>query len=639
MTCDNDQTIESDGNTPDTDGLLAALAEAATFSFGVEIVLPAGVCDLNKQIDIPTTQSMRFTGAGIGVTTLQFITPSGATPPANGLAFAPSNGASLTVDHFTIVKKAGTNLGTSFLGTALSIEASTASPAVGDVTVSGVDIFPAGAGSQTDGWNIGLLERNLSDPVISNVTISMPGWAAIPDPSGYLCTAGPASAPCAIHALQSPSNPVNTPSNLAFGNEVGVALQGVGAHNFQIDTVINGLTVSGGLVGLDAQQFQGVYVNGSKFTADVYGVRADTPGTVSELLAVSDSEFTNTVGGIYANGIGGSQLTGNYLIPTDGGTTNLPGWTAVWVRNGETTTISSNNIVGSGTAVVPEYGIYVSADIPNGYPVAISGNTIYSLSSPASVCMGNNGNQVSINASGNSLFSCAAYIADANGGNGYADNTLQYPDIYEDGSRNIQVPKGLTIGTANDPGSLRLENDGVTTLYAASNGTIYSLGMINSQGAITSNGAVTGSSLTTGGPLNFQGNSAHTASQEIVGNFYYPYGGGSNTITLNPPSGNFPSVQAGIATIFGELTCTGGGTISWHVVGHYSASNGKLTPMAFSATPENDADSQAFIANHQMDTTVTPVANPNALGLQVVFGTVINQVVDCTASLTEMVAN
>ena len=61
--------------------------------------------------------------------------------------------------------------------------------------------------------------------------------------------------------------------------------------------------------------------------------------------------------------------------------------------------------------------------------------------------------------------------------------------------------------------------------------------------------------------------------------------------------------------------------------------------MGFAATPETDADT-ASLESHLTGTfAITPQGEAGALGLQVNIGTSIQQVYDCTATLTEMVAN
>ena len=205
MTCNNNATVQADGATVDTDGLIAMIAAAAALPYGTELVLPPGLCVLNKTISIPISASMRFKGAGVGVTTLQFYTPNGvSTPIGDGLVFTLKNAASLTIDDFTINRRLGTNLGTAFIGTAISVAAASNAQS-GSVTATNLAIYPALTNGQTDSWNIGLQETNIVDPVISNVTISMPGWGNIPNPGAYQCSAGGSAVPCAIHSLPSPA--------------------------------------------------------------------------------------------------------------------------------------------------------------------------------------------------------------------------------------------------------------------------------------------------------------------------------------------------------------------------------------------------------------------------------------------------
>ena len=640
MTCTGSTTTGSDGNTTDTDALIATIAAAAPLSQGAEIMLPTGLCELNEEIDIPVTAPMRFTGAGIGLTKLEFLTPSGAsTAVGNGLVFTLSNMANLTIDDFTVSRHLGSDLGKNFIGTAISVNASKSTQA-GNVLVDNLSIYGAAAGAQTDSWNTGLLETNIVDPVINDVTVSMPGWGYIPDPGGYVCQIGGGGLPCAPHNLPSPANPVSTPSNLGFGAATGVALLGSGYGNFSIDSVIEGLTVNGGLVGLDLATFQGAYVVDSNFTNGVYGIRADTLGTVSELLSVANSQFTSTTAGIYTNGVGGMQITGNYIQPAYAAFGNLPDWAGIWDRNDNNVTVSDNNIVGSASAAAPEYGIWTSSDGYNGFPVSITGNTIYNLSAPGSVCLGNNVNVTSINATGNNLYACAVYLQDQQGGNAYGSNSFQTPDILDDGHDDVTFPNALQIGTFHSPGSLTIDNFNVQTFAVDTSGNVTANGNLTSKGSITG-ATLNGSSLVTSGSLVFSGSTGHNLAQQVVGNFYFPGPSNPLTISLNPPSGGFPAPTSGLATMFGELTCgsNNGYIASWRIEGQYLVSNGTPTLSAFKATIEGDADSQKLAAAMGGNFTVAPQANPNALGLQMTFGTAVVNTWDCTSALSEMVVN
>jgi hypothetical protein len=642
MTCTNNATVQADGNTVDTDGIIAVVAAAAAAPYGTEIDLPAGLCVFNKTITIPVTASLRFKGAGMGVTTLQFWTPNGvSTPVGSGLIFNITNNSSLTLDDFTINRRLGSNLGTTYVGTAISIAASATNPQAGNVTTTNLAIYPALANGQTDSWNIGLQETNIPGPVISNVTITLPGWGNIPNPSAYQCSTGSSTVPCAIHALPSPANPVATPANLAYGKvATGVALGGSGPGNYQIDSVISALTVSGGLVGLDLTQFQGAYVTDSKFASTVYGIRADTVGTTSELLSVQNSLFMTTVAGVYTNGVGGMQLTGNYIQHTDTQMSNLPSWSAVWANNDNNDTVTGNNIIGGGGgAVVPEYGIWHSSGGPNAFPVTISGNTLYSLSSTGSVCMGNTQTMQTINATGNSLYGCATYLADQNGNNAYSNNTLLTPSQVGSTTNGNSFANSVTIGALGNSGTLSVGNNGVS-MFNVANGNVSANGTITAGSNISAGGGVSARSLTSTSTITMQPSTSHYGSQQVVGNFYFPNGTNPSTIALSSPNGGFPSLTAGLATMFGELTCSGNNTIiSWHFVGHYTINGTRLVPGAFSATPEADSDSQAAVKVLVGTSTITPIPNPYTIGLEVSFGPGVIQTQNCTAMLSYMVLN
>jgi hypothetical protein len=234
MTCNGDTSIQADGNTADTDGLIAMVSELNALPGGGEISLPIGQCEINREIDIPVSANQRFSGAGIGVTTLEFFTPpSAASPVQNGLVFSVTRSANVTVDDLTVSRRAGANRGLSFIGTSVSIIANSNSSA-GNATVANLKITGPSTTAQSDGWNNGLLEINIPAPVINNVTVDLPSWSNIPNPGRYLCMTGPVPTSCAIHMLPSPTNVVTTPSNLGFGVGAGVALGGNGNGAFQV---------------------------------------------------------------------------------------------------------------------------------------------------------------------------------------------------------------------------------------------------------------------------------------------------------------------------------------------------------------------------------------------------------------------
>ena len=497
-----------------------------------------------------------------------------------------------------------------------------------------LNILPAWANAQTDSWNTGILEKNIASPVINNVVVSLPGWSSIPNPGGFTCQESSVKIPCAIAALPSPSNPIPTPANLGFGTATGVALEGVGASAYQTSSVVNALTVSGGLVGLDLKQFQGAYIATSKFASDVYGVRADTAGSGSTNLSVSNTLFTETVAGIYSNGVSGTEIEGNYITAGDGAATNLPAWAAIWDRNPKQLTVSSNNVLGAGNAARPQYGIFLSSDAPNSAPASLSGNTVYNLTSSGSVCIGNDLNTTMINASGNSMTSCTTNVSDPTNDNAYANNTLTYPDEYDDGNRDVQFPKSVTIGSGSTAGSLQIITDGVQKLLADSSGDLTASGSVTAGGSVIAAGALTGSSVTSNSSFVMTGSSSHNGAEEVVGNWIV----GAGTLTLSAPSGAFPAVTNGLVTLFGELSCSNpGAVVTWHIIGHYISSNGALQTKAFAATVENDGDSVWLNGILTGANKITPQLNPKSVGLQVVFGPGTNALYDCTATLNQMV--
>ena len=419
-----------------------------------------------------------------------------------------------------------------------------------------------------------------------------------------------------------------------------MALGGSGPGNYQVDSVISALTVSGGLVGLDLAQFQGAYVTDSKFASEVYGIRADSVGTTSELLSVQDSLFTTTVGGVYTNGIGGMQLTGNYFQHVDTTMSNLPSYAAVWANNDNNDTVTGNNIIGGGNgAAVAEYGIWHSSGGANAFPVTISGNTLYSMSSTGSVCLGNTATMQTITATGNSLYGCATYLSDLNGNNAYSNNTYLTPSQTGSANDANTFPNSVTIGSLGNAGSLSVGNNGVS-MFNVANGNVSANGTITAGSSITASGAISGRSVTSASTISMVPSTSHYGAQHVVGNFYFPNGSNAATIALSDPNGSFPTLTAGLATMFGELTCSGGaGVVTWHIVGHYTSTGTRLVPGAFSATPEADADSQAAIKVLTGTNTITPIANPYTIGLEVSFGAGVIQTVDCTAMLSYMVLN
>jgi hypothetical protein len=334
------------------------------------------------------------------------------------------------------------------------------------------------------------------------------------------------------------------------------------------------------------------------------------------------------------------QLTGNYFQHTDTQMSNLPSWTAVWANNDNNDTVTGNNIIGGGSgAVVPEYGIWHSAGGPNAFPVTISGNTLYSLSSSGSVCMGNTKTMQTINATGNSLYGCATYLADGNGGNAYSNNTFLTPSQIGSASNGNAFANSVTIGAGGNTGTLSVGNNNVS-MFNVANGNVSANGTITAGSNISAGGGVSARRLTSASTITMQPSTSHYGGQQVVGNSYVPNGTNPSTIVLTSPNGDFPTMTSGVATMFGDLTCSGNNTvITYRIVGHYSSTGTKFVPGAFSATPEADSESQAAMKVLTGTTIITPIANPSTIGLKVSFGPGILQTEDCTSALSYMVQN
>ena len=637
MTCDGDTSLQADGNTVDTDALVSMINTLTALPGGGEISLPMGQCEVNQEIDIPTSSSIRFSGGGIGLTNVEFFSPSSAVRPVqNGLVFDVMNSANLTIDDFTISRRMGANRGSTFSGTAVSIIAA-ADGMAGNATVANLSIMGPSATAQTDGWSSGLLENNIPAPVINNVSVHLPGWATMPNPNHYMCMIGPLPTSCAIHALPSPTNPISTPANLDFGVGAGVALGGING-SYQIDSVINGLSVTGGLTGLDLRSFQGAYVTNTVVSASAYGIRADTLNTTSELLAVSNSSFSTAVGGIFTNGVGGIQVTGNSFSPSAPNVGNLPVWTAIWSLNDNDVTIQGNNVTAQATSLSPDYGFYESSGDGDGFPIAITGNTLEGLSSAGSVCLGNDAKTVTISASGNTLIGCSTNIADLFGSNGYADNTLGSPDELTDATGATDFPQAVQIGTFADPGTLSILENGSPSFSVDSSGDAAVQGTVNGNGMLSASGSLVGSPVLSQSGFILAGNPSHYSSEEVVGG-RVSAGGGS--VVLAPASGGLSPITSGFATLHGEVTCSdlANNTGSWHVIGHYVAASNSVAAMAFLATPETDDDSAKFMQEFVGSNSINFSLSPNSIGLQVIAGSAVRVALSCTSDLHVAVNN
>jgi hypothetical protein len=380
------------------------------------------------------------------------------------------------------------------------------------------------------------------------------------------------------------------------------------------------------------------YVTNTIVSGSAYGIRADTVGTTSELLAVSSSSFTTAVGGIFSNGVGGLEIDGNMFAPSAASTKSLPLWTAVWSLNDNNVTVQGNNITGSAQSVGPEYGIYETAGSPNGFPVAIVGNTIQGLSFAGGICLGNDANTQTVNAFGNTLIGCAKNVADGTGRNAYAGNTLDTPDQITTSGGDTDFTQSVEIGTFADPGSLNVVNNGTPELTVDSGGNAVIAKNLTAAGAVSGSGGLSGNPVVSLSGFSLAGNLSHNSSEEVLGG---RIGVGGGTFMLMPTSGGFPALSGGSATVHGEVTCSdlGSNTASWYVVGHYATNGSSLVAKAFAASPEEDSDTTSFIQGLPEASSVTPVLRPDAPGIGIITGGGLRMALSCTSDLHMAVSN
>ncbi len=667
----SDYGMQCNGISDDTAALNSVLTAAEANSgaanamaSGVKVVLPGGLCLISGEIDVAVTKSIYVAGLGIGSTHLQW------TAPTNGLMFVVSNNASLTISDMAISKKVGTNpSGSTFVGQAVSIAAggpdvtmyNTYLPRnqnTGSVTVANLSIYPGVPNGQTDSWAVGVHLTDLQGPTVENVSVNMPSYSLLPNPKGLPSPASPLPSPTAPGPFDngaalptSGTTAAGSPAaSLGIGVSDGILIQGTdatqadpNAMGYNTDAVISDVNTTGGLVGLDFYRFQGAYVSSFKSVAQGIGIRADTPANVTELLSVMNSEFTDAIDGVYANGVAGSNLSGNYFMHSDASTPGLPAYAAIWIRNGATNTISQNNINGDGkNSLASEYGIWLSNDASDGsggFPNTETGNVLDGLNG---ICLGNDKNVTAINATGNSMKNCGTYIADGAANipywgdyNSYVDNISNTPDMMEN-SNGLQLPEALTVGSFADVGSIKVLSDNLQTFLLDGSGNLTNAGNLTTGGAITSSGGVsTGGALSAAGTIS-TGNLHHMVVDEAVGG----WGNGGYLISLQPTSGSLPVLSNVAVMTYGEIYCVSPGfRMAWRVNGHWLVSGSTATVQEFQAVAETDSDTKWSQETLTGTSAITPQAMPNAPGVQVAVGQAFSMTLDCTGDLHEMIVD
>ena len=287
--------------------------------------------------------------------------------------------------------------------------------------------------------------------------------------------------------------------------------------------------------------------------------------------------------------------------------------------------MASGDVIGGYDA---EYGFFASQDNPGGFggfPNTMTGNTLDFIGGCA---LGNDVNTKIMEATGNAVVGSMSATCDytANGGqfgtNGYVDNQVNnVAALIDDGNRNLLAETTLTIGSYANAGKLTVQN-------FQGSGQVVNQTVTDSATGLTC--------------MRYNLNANHDACSGAFG-AYGAAGGGTITFGTGNSS-TFPIFNAGTATLFGEVSCSGNGyQISWHIDGHYAASGGTDKAGAFSAVPEADADTQTALGGTTPKltgaTAITLQPLSNAVGLQLVSGSGNGGAWSCTAELHEMIVN
>ncbi len=397
----------------DTPGLNATFL-AAQNAGGGTVVLPAGVCEFSQPptlknsrqqlvgIKVPGFVNLQIEGAGLEATKLSW------NQPGNFIDIGLSSYASVTVQDLSIIRPQGTlPAGTEYSGIALNIHSGdnnhffAGSAGVERVTISGQ--------SSSDGWSVGLEIGDLAGSAIDTVQVTNPGFSG------------------SITGLPSPTQPGPTPSSLGTNVADDILISGIPSNatgapaDYASDTTVSNSSTSGGLVGLDAQDFQGIYVSNSHFLYSKYGLRAENPAGDTqgdELVNVGTSHFNDDVGDIYLVSVPNSEITGTLIFHAN----PVSPWTGIWLNNSGQSTVTGNSILGGSSGPYTDYGIYISGSgSAGGYPLSISGNSIYSLNG---VGISNDSGSTNVVATGNSEVGVSTAALDPTGKNNYIGNNF-----------------------------------------------------------------------------------------------------------------------------------------------------------------------------------------------------------------------
>ncbi len=432
----------------DTAALNRTIAVYQSRSFGARIQLPRGGCATTGNITINYSTHLDFAGMGDGATTIIL------TANNNLFQFTGSNLAALSAHDFAIARTGGSEAANTFNDIAIKINPlNDATNTAGQAILANITVEGQNSTDSHTGWAGGVWLHSMSRPVLYNVNVINGGAY-----SGNSATL--------IQPYPTPQSPTTAmPTQLAFGSCSDIMIDGDTSGSPENDPAIMSSGTNGGCAGVDVgTDVQGLYGFGNTLVYSDYGLRLASTSGFYQLGLWAGGQFNNVISGVYANGVNGVTLTGNYFINQF----PAPSYQAVWFRNSNQNTIGNNIFYGvsnttvdgqAGSAPKATAAIAWTYDGPtsngfNTFPEVATGNAITGFNG---ACLMNDANAKNVQATGNDLASCGTYVSDPTGNNGYAPNTFTYPDMFDDGKENITFPNALTVGRPYSAGSLLVE--------------------------------------------------------------------------------------------------------------------------------------------------------------------------------------
>ena len=624
-----DYGMVCDGSTDDTVALRKTISMALARPSGVEIILPAGQCEIGGEIDIAASSSLRVEGYGIGTTHLEFTTNN------DGLVFTLSNEANLTVDDMTISKRAGTNPpGIVFAHRALIAHAALVNNGqashtqAGQVIFARLNVYGASPIAQTDGWAVGIGVIDINFPDIVDNVVSQPG--------------GPITA-----ALSSPSSLQSYPTAFAPGVASDFLLQGLpepsgfqnaGAQDYTLDATMIGNAATGGIAALDLDGTQGGYIAANRFFANTYGIRSDSKATTVENITVVANFIQDWGDDIYLNGLQGAEIGSNMFWQFNSASGD-PTFVGVWLRNGSSNTVTGNSFELNGTSNPSgEDAIYFTSDATAGgfanFPSTVTGNNIFNVHG---VGIGNDATISGLTVTGNSLNLAVSTdpglqdlsmtSANSRGNNQYIVNGSPYPDLKSDTNGSIVVRRSLTCGGPYDQCLLTVLNNGATTFSTDASGNTTVQNMLTAGAMKTP--TISSSVVSVGG-------SGHQTIQEDL----WAYASGTVTLTTNGAvenaSNSLPGVpnasSGGTLSVSGRMLCAGAsGAEVFRFSGIWAANTSGVLSL-YSFTSSEDDGQTTPPSGWGMKGAVDTANN-----LPLIQATGLSTTSDCTAQAAEII--